>query len=128
MKKVPGVESVDVSLNKGEAFLRLKPRNSVTIEEIRQVVIDSGFTPKGADAEVLGTIVERHGKRMLAVAGSDLIYLLVEHPRAKGRVDAMWKKARGQDVVIRGHLPETTTKGRAEEPKEVEVMDFDLHR
>lgn len=127
MQKLAGVESVKVSLNKGEALLRLKPGNSVTVEKIRQAVIDSGFTPKDADAQIVGKVVEREGKRVLAVAGPDLVYLLEEHRWARGRVDELWKRARGKDAVVRGRLPETTTKGPAEEPKELEVLDFDLH-
>lgn len=128
MQKVDGVESVNVSLNKGEAVLRLRPGNSVTVERIRQVVIDSGFTPKDADAEIVGKIVEREGMPALAVVGSDLVYLLVDHRREKGKVFEIWKKARERDVVVKGHLPETTTKGRAKEPMVLEVRDFTLRR
>lgn len=128
MRKVIGVESVKVSLNKGEALLRLKPGNSITVEKIRQIVIDNGFTPKDADAEVIGRVVERDGKPALAVAGSDLVYLLVDHRQDKGKVFEIWKEARERDVVVKGHLPETTTKGRAQEPEVLEVRDFTLRR
>jgi copper chaperone CopZ len=124
MKKVKGVESVDVSLNKGEALIRLKPGNTVTVEQIRQVVIDNGFTPKDSDVEIVGKVVERGGKAALAVSGPDVVYLLVDHPHATGKVQKLWKEAREKEVVVRGHLPETATKGRAEEPRVVEVRDF----
>lgn len=124
MKKVKGVESVKVSLNKGEALLRLKPDNSVTVEQIRQVVLDNGFTPKGSDIEVAGKVIERNGRPALAVSGPDLVYQLVDHGRGKGEVEELWKSARGREIVIRGHLPQTTTKGRAEEPRVLEVKDF----
>lgn len=124
MKKVPGVESVKVSLNKGEALLRLKPGNSVTVERIRQIVLDNGFTPKASDVEVVGTIVERNGKPALAVSGLDLVYLLVDHRSGKGKVNELWTKAREIEVLVKGHLPQTATKGRAEEPRVLEVRDF----
>jgi copper chaperone CopZ len=126
MQKLDGVESVEVSLNKGEALLRLKPGNSVTIEKVRQVVIDSGFTPKDADAEVVGKIVERDGKPSLAVSGVDLVYELVDDRRESGKLTQLREKAREKDLVVKGHLPETTTKGRAKEPKVLEVRDFVL--
>ncbi|HEV8611395.1 MAG TPA: hypothetical protein VGS98_15180 [Thermoanaerobaculia bacterium] len=128
MKKLAGVESVKVSLNRGEALLRLKPGNSVTVEQIRQVVIDSGFTPKDADAEVAGKIVERDGRPALAVSGSSLVYLIADHRRAKGKVTEIWKRARDREVVLKGHLPETAAKGRAEEPRVLEVRGFALPR
>jgi len=128
MNKIAGVESVEVSLNKGEALLRLKPGNSVTVEKVRQVVLDNGFTPKGADAEIAGKVVERSGKPALAVAGLELVYLLADHRQARGKVSELWKRAREKDVVVKGHLPETTTKGRAEEPRVLEVRDFVVSR
>lgn len=127
MQKVSGVESVEVSLNKGEALLRFKPGNSVTVEKIRQVVLDNGFTPKSADAEVAGKVIERNGKPALEVPGPDVVYLLTDHRRAAGEVNALWK-ARGRDVLVKGHLPETSTKGRAEEPRVLEVREFALAR
>lgn len=124
MKKVEGVESVRVSLNRGEALLGLKPGNSVTVERIRQVVRDNGFTPKDSDVEIVGKVVERGGKAALAVSGPDVVYLLVDHRHATGKVQKLWKEAREKEVVVRGHLPETATKGRAVEPRILEVRDF----
>jgi copper chaperone CopZ len=124
MKKVEGVESVQVSLNRGEALLRLKPGNSVTVERIRQVVLDNGFTPKDSDVEIVGKVVERSGKAALAVSGPDVVYLLVDHRQAAGTVQKLWKEAREKEVVVRGHLPETATGRRAEEPRVLEVRDF----
>jgi len=128
MKKVPGVESVKVSLNRGEAVLRLKPGNSVTVERIRQVVLDNGFTPKDSDVEVAGKLIERNGKPALAVVGPDVVYVLVDHSEGKGKVNELWTKAREKEVVVKGHLPETATKGRAEEPRMLEVRGFALAR
>jgi len=124
IKKVKGVESVNVSLNKGEAEIRFKPGNEVTVEQIRQIVLDNGFTPKDSDVEVAGTLIERSGKPALAVPGPDLVYRLVDHRQGKGKVEELWKKAREKEIVVKGHLPQTTTKGRAEEPRVLEVKDF----
>ena len=128
MKKVPGVESVQVSLNKGEAVLKLKQGNSATVAQIRQVVLDNGFTPKDADIEIAGKLVERAGKAALAVSGTAVVYSLVDHRQAVGKVEQLWREARDRDVVLRGHLPETTTKGKAEEPRSLEVRGFEMKR
>jgi copper chaperone CopZ len=128
MKKVKGLESVDVSLNKGEALIRLKPGNSVSVEQIRQVVLDNGFTPRDSDVEVVGRVVERDGKPALAVSGLDLVYLLAGDRSGRGKVEELWRHARGKEVVVRGHLPQTSIKGRAEEPRALGVRDYSLVR
>ncbi|HEV8608941.1 MAG TPA: hypothetical protein VGS98_02575 [Thermoanaerobaculia bacterium] len=102
----------------------MRPGNTVTVEQIRQVVIDNCFTPKDSDVEIVGKVVESGGKAALAVSGPDVVYLLVDHRHATGKVQKLWKEAREKEVVVRGHLPETATKGRAEEPRVVEVRDF----
>jgi len=48
MKKVPGVESVEASLNEGKALVRLRSGNTVRLEELVQRVRDNAFTPKEA--------------------------------------------------------------------------------
>lgn len=128
MKKIPGVESVKVSLNRGEALLRLKPGNSVTVERIRQVVLDNGFTPKDSDVEVLGRVTERNGQPALALSGLDLVYRLADHRSGKGKMKDLWTKAREKEVLVNGHLPQTATKGRAEEPRTLEVREFAVVR
>lgn len=46
LKKLPGVKTVSVSLNRGTATIELKPGNQVTVEDIKAVVRKNGFTPK----------------------------------------------------------------------------------
>ena len=128
VKKVRGVETVDVSLNKGEALIRLKPGNTVTVEQIRQVVIDNGFTPRDSDVEVVGRVVERNGKPALAVPGPDLVYLLADDRSGIEKVEELWRLARGKEVLVKGHLPQTSIKGRAEEPRVLGVRDYSLVR
>lgn len=36
---------------------------------------------------------------------------LVDHRGAAGEVKEIWKTARGKEVVVKGDLPETSTKG-----------------
>lgn len=128
IRKVPGVESAKVSLNKGEALLKLKPGNSVTVERIRQIVLDNGFTPTDSEVEVVGKIIERSGKPALSLSGVELVYLLADHRSAKGKVDELSAKAHGKEALVKGRLPKTTTKGRAEEPRVLEIREFSVLR
>jgi copper chaperone CopZ len=70
LKKLPGVASVEVSLNKGKALLKLEPGNSVQLREIVQKVRDKAFTPKEASVQVRGEVVSASGKLQLRVTGS----------------------------------------------------------
>ncbi len=45
--KLPGVERADVSLKHKKARIRMKPGVSPDIADIKQAVIDAGFTPLG---------------------------------------------------------------------------------
>ena len=61
MKKVPAVTAVRVSLKDGLTILDLKPGNSMTLAELRQIIKNNGFVAKEA------TVVARG-----AVAGDDV--------------------------------------------------------
>lgn len=108
IRKIEGVAGVDVSLSGKFADVTLKPGNRVDPERIRQATRESGFSPKEADVKVAGQLVERDGKPALAVAELDTVYLLVDHPEAKGKL-AETQKAIGKTVVVTGRLAETVT-------------------
>jgi len=124
IRKVEGVESVKVSLNEGYADIKLKPGSKVSVEQIRAVVRDNGFTPKGADVQVMGELTERGGKPALAVSGLDLVYLLDALPESTERFSDLVNTARGKKVMVSGHLQETV-KGD-ERPHTLLVRDFSL--
>ena len=56
VKKIDGVESVEVTLNRGHAEIKLKPGNRVRIEQIWEAVRKQGLTPKEARVVVRGRL------------------------------------------------------------------------
>ena len=78
LKKISGVESVDVSLNKGLATVKLKPGNSVAPEQFWEVVKKNGFTPKDTHVIVRGDISSTSGKTQLKVSPVNRAYGLVD--------------------------------------------------
>jgi hypothetical protein len=54
MKKVPAVIQVRVSLNDGLTILDLKPGNTTTLAELRQIIKNNGFVSKQATAVARG--------------------------------------------------------------------------
>ena len=77
LKKNPGVDSVDVSLNKGLATVKLKPGNNVQPQQFWETVRRNGFTPKETRVVVRGQIT---GEK-LNVTGSGQIFDLQADPK-----------------------------------------------
>ena len=62
VKKLEGVETVDVSLEKSSAVITLKANNKITLPQLRRVIRNSGYPTKDAQIEARGRVTERHGK------------------------------------------------------------------
>jgi copper chaperone CopZ len=65
VRKLDGVESVDVSLDKASADVRLKPDNHLTLSQLRAAIKRNGYATRDAAIEARGRIVERDGQRVL---------------------------------------------------------------
>jgi len=46
LKKLNGVEKVEIHMRQGKAEMKIKPGVTITDESIKQAVIDAGFTPR----------------------------------------------------------------------------------
>lgn len=77
LRKIPGVESVEASLNQGKAFVKLQPGNSVRFEDLVQRVRDNGFTPKEAKVTVRGELLSVGGKLRLKALARGPTYELI---------------------------------------------------
>jgi copper chaperone CopZ len=101
IKKIEGVESVDVSLNQGLAVVRLKAGNTVSLEQVRKSVEDNGFTPKGARITALGQVLLANGKPQFNLAGCNQTFdLMIDSKAEKLREDV--QKHAGKTVLIEG--------------------------
>jgi copper chaperone CopZ len=96
LKKYPGVDSVDVSLNKGLATVKLKPGNNVQPQQFWETVRKNGFTPKETRVVVRGQIT---GEK-LNVTGSGQIFDLQADPKLIEEI----KKRAGRETTIEGTL------------------------
>jgi hypothetical protein len=81
MRKLPGVESVDVSLERAMTDLRLRPGNTVTLDQLRKIIKNNGFNAEEADITVVGKISERGGQPVLSVTGTESVLILVADPK-----------------------------------------------
>jgi copper chaperone CopZ len=101
LKKVPGVEAVEVSLNKGLASVKLKPGNTVSIPQFWQLLHNQGYTPKATAVSVRGELAQAQGHTQLKVTGTKDILTLIPDPKNPGALDEVSKKL-GQTVTVQG--------------------------
>jgi copper chaperone CopZ len=110
IEKVEGVREVEVTLADGQARIELEPGNRVTVEQIRSLVRDQGFTPKQARLRVRGRIAVSDGEPRLAVTGLDRKYALLAPAGAQGRM-AELRRLAGREVEVEAELPEAAAEG-----------------
>lgn len=112
VKKIDGVKSVEVSLNHGVADIILQPDNAVSLDRIRQIVLDNGFSPREAEVVVKGHVMQKDSQPVLKVSGlKDVIYPLTEAPEAKGKMVELLKTTSKQTEKV------VTIRGLIEQPK-----------
>ena len=75
IRKLEGVESVDVSLEKASADVRLKPGNAITLPQLRRIIRQAGYPTKDAQVDARGLLTERNGKPALDLQNGSFIEL-----------------------------------------------------
>ena len=101
LKAIAGVESVDVSLEKGLAVVKMKPRNTVSFKQLNEAISKNGFTMKDSVATVAGTVIEANGKTVLHVSGSNDVLTLISDGSALNAATES-----GKSVLVTGVVPE----------------------
>lgn len=111
LKAVAGVDTVDVSLEKGLATVKMKPANTTSLKQLNEAIAKNGFTMKSSTAIVAGTVVTTtNGKTAVQVYGSNDVLNLVPEPNSV--VDAASFK--GKSILVEGMIPEAS-KGKVPE-------------
>ena len=125
IRKLPGVESVDVSLERSVADVRLKPGNTVTLGQLRTIVKDNGFSAREATVTATGSEVERGGKPAFNVSGLGVVWLIVPDPNRSAAYDDAVKRAASRQAEdsaeITGIVPAPS---HADEPERIAVQQL----
>jgi copper chaperone CopZ len=103
LKSVSGVDSVEVSLEKGLAVVKMKPGNTTQLKQLNGAITKNGFAMKDSTAIVVGTIVSTNGKAALLVTGSNEALQLV--PQSGAAAPTVTSLV-GKTVVVEGTIPE----------------------
>lgn len=75
IEKLEGVESVNVSLAKATADIRLDAGNAITLPQLRRIIREAGYPTKDAQVEARGAVVERNGKPALDLQNGSFLEL-----------------------------------------------------
>jgi len=65
LRKLEGVESAEVSLEKGSIDITLKADNTITLPQLRRTIRSNGKETKQAEISGRGRIIDRDGKPLL---------------------------------------------------------------
>jgi hypothetical protein len=115
LMKFSGVESADVSLNKGLASVKLKPGNNIRPSQFWEAIRKNGNTPKSTRVQVRGQVMA--GGNQFKVSGSEEVFEL----KAASSLLAQLKDAAGKTVTLEGMLtPGKDTKAAV--PLEVQAV------
>src|SRR5271169_2835938 len=101
LKKVAGVESVEVSLNKGLATVKLKPGNTVSVPQLWELIHKNGYTTKSTAVSVRGDLANVSGQLRLKVLGTNDTLPLAVSPKNPTAYSEAPKKL-GQTVIVQG--------------------------
>ena len=77
LTSVNGVASVDVSLEKGLATVKLKPGNLVTLKQLQSAISKNGFTMKQSRVTATGKVIQSDGAPKFQISGSNEVVNLV---------------------------------------------------
>ncbi len=100
LQKIVGVESVTVTLNTGEARVRLKPGNTVSLAAVRKVIERNGFTPRAAtviaEAEA---VADKDGPAIRVTGSNETLPIAASTP---DQVRSELKAQAGKRFIVEG--------------------------
>ncbi|MFQ5569611.1 MAG: cation transporter [Rhodothermales bacterium] len=97
IKRIEGVQSATVSLDKGLAHIQFQADNQVTLETLRTAVEESGFSAEEATVRITGTLTQEESQWVLTSANGER-YLLRQGS------EVVFENA-GRRVTITGTVP-----------------------
>ena len=80
VKKLEGVERIDVSLEKASAVITFKADNTITLPQVRKVIRSNGYPTRDAQIVARGKITDRGGTPILDLLNGSFLEL-TEKPK-----------------------------------------------
>lgn len=124
LKKIEGVEKVQINVKDGIATLRSKKGKSVEFENLESVVKDAGFTPREITATVVGKVGQSDGTLVFSVTGSDGMFIINDNAEFQKLTSAL--KGSEKRVRITGRLAHDTQEGHQAHPYTLTLEKFEV--
>jgi copper chaperone CopZ len=105
VKKVNGVESVNVSLNEGRASIRFKPDSTGKYDDVRTNIEKNGFSVKDAQVRARGKLQRLGSAIQLVVSGSGETFILSPADASNAKLVNDLQGRVGQEVVLEATVP-----------------------
>jgi|SRR5215813_146951 len=100
---VKGVESVNVSLEKGLATVKFRAGNSVTLKQLQSAITKNGFTMKDSKIVAAGKLIQDGGNAKFQISGSNDVLALV----TEGSGAATPSLSGSLALLVEGTIPES---------------------
>lgn len=124
LKKVEGVEKVEIKVDQGTANLTLKKGKTLSIEAVEKAVKDGGFTPREISLTVTGRLIERYGRTVLAIPDGEEIFLVEPKEQIQKIKEAL--KSADKAVRLTGKLSQERAEGHAGHPYALSIERFEI--
>lgn len=106
---------MNVSLKQGLTSVRLKPGNTVTLEQVRKAIQADAFKPQEARVNAVGELNSAaNGRTIFEVAGTGETFPVARTPHAA------WEKELGRTVVVSGLI---STPANPAEPGTLQITE-----
>jgi copper chaperone CopZ len=102
MEKIQGVESVELSLERATADLKLRQGNTLSLDKFRELVKLNGFAAKEAIVTAKGLVVSHNGKPAIEVSGVGTMLVVVADKAGISKQLAEMKP--GAEVQLTGRV------------------------
>ena len=86
IKKLDGVASVEVSLDKANADIRFNADNKITLPQLRQIIKKNGYPTRDAQIVARGRVVDRNGTPTLDLLNGSSLRLAAKPQSAPDTV------------------------------------------
>ncbi len=120
LKKVEGVASVKINVDKGIALLESKKAASIDVDEVEPAVADAGFTPREMKATAIGSVGTVNDTLVFKVAGTDVVFLVKQNDAFRD----LQKQMASRPARVSGRLEHETPKGHKGHPFTLVIEKF----
>lgn len=124
LKRIEGVEKVEINVKGGTTALRTKPGRTLDLDEVAKAVREGGFTPRTLTVTVTGEIREWNSRPVIQLTGTDDRFLIDQNAQLK----QLQTRLRGQKklVILTGTVSKKEPTGHGGHPYGLSIEQFTI--